>query len=81
MSGRHPRDQEISWSEMGSWNGSRWLIVDCSDFKCWHFVVIDAAQWGDDVVSDWSRLCKACGRHGADVRPLFEKARMGTECG
>jgi hypothetical protein len=23
--------------------------------------------------------CKACGRRGADVRPLFENAAMGTE--
>jgi hypothetical protein len=47
-------------------------------------VLIDASRWGDDVrLSDLEPkfTCKACGRHGADVRPLFEKARMGTECG
>ena len=44
-------------------------------------VVIDATQWGDDVrLSDLEPkfTCKACGRHGADVRPLFERAQMGT---
>jgi hypothetical protein len=41
MSGRHPRDQKISWGEMNSSNGPRWLIVYCSDFKCSHSVVID----------------------------------------
>ena len=56
----------------------------CGDYKCAHSVVIDAAQWGDDVrLSDLEPkfVCKACGRHGSDVRPLFEKARMGTEGG
>jgi hypothetical protein len=84
MRGRHPRDLKITLGEMRSSNGPRWLIVYCSDFKCSHSVVIDAAQWADDVrLSDLEPkfTCKARGRHGADVRPLFEKARMGTECG
>ena len=84
MRGRHPRDLKITLGEMRSSNGPRWLIVYCSDFKCSHSVVIDAAQWADDVrLSDLEPkfTCKACGRHGADVRPLFEKARIGTECG
>jgi hypothetical protein len=41
----------------------------------------DAALWGDDVrLSDLEPkfTCKACGRRGAEVRPLFEKSGMGT---
>jgi len=79
MRGRHPRDLKITLGEMRSLNGPRWLIVYCSDFKCSHSVVIDAAQWAVHLEPKFT--CKACGRHGADVRPLFEKARMGTECG
>ena len=45
-------------------------------------VVIDADQWGDHVrLSDLEPkfVCQACGHRGADVRPLFEPARMGTD--
>ena len=75
-----PREQKITLGEMRSDNGPRRLIVYCSDFKCSHSVVVDAGLWGDDVrLSDLEPrfTCKACGRRGADVRPLFEKARMG----
>lgn len=75
------REQQITLGEMWSVRGLRWLIVYCTDFKCSHSVVIDARQWGDDVrLSDLEPqfTCKACGRRGADVRPLFDKARMGT---
>jgi len=63
--------------EMRSNGGPTRLIVYCSDFKCSHSVVVDAAPWGDDVrLSDLEPrfTCKASGRRGADVRPLFEKA-------
>ena len=75
------RQQKITLGEMRSDNGPRRLIVYCSDFQCSHNVVLDAAPWGDDVrLSDLEPrfTCKACGRRGADVRPLFEKAAMGT---
>ena len=75
------REQKITLGEMRSDNGPRRLIVYCSDFKCSHSVVVDSAPWGDDVrLSDLEPkfTCKACGRRGADVRPLFEKSRMGT---
>jgi len=74
-------EQKITLGEMRSGAGPRWLIVYRSDFKCSHSVVIDAAPWGDDVrLSELEPkfTCKACGRRGADVRPLFEKAGMGT---
>ena len=56
------------------------LIAYCSEFKCSHSIVVDAKPWGDDVrLSDLEPkfTCKACGRRGADVRPLFRKHRMG----
>jgi hypothetical protein len=73
--------QKITLGEMRSNGGPRRLIVYCSDFKCSHSVVVDSAPWGDDVrLSNLEPkfTCKACGRRGADVRPLFEKSRMGT---
>jgi hypothetical protein len=65
---------------MRSDNGPTRLIVYCSDFKCSHSVVVDAAPWGDVRLSDLEPkfTCKASGRRGADVRPLFEKAAMGA---
>ena len=76
-----PREQKITLGEMRSGNGPTRLLVYCSDHKCSHSVVVDAQRWGDDVrLSDLELkfTCKACGRRGADVRPLFEKAKMGT---
>jgi hypothetical protein len=40
-----------------------------------------ADGWSDDVrLSDIEPrfICKACGKRGADVRPHFAPARMGT---
>jgi hypothetical protein len=76
-----PREQKITLGEMRSGSGPTRLIVYCSDFKCTHHVVVNADRWGDDVrLSDLEPrfTCKACGRRGADVRPLFERACMGA---
>jgi hypothetical protein len=38
-------------------------------------------RWGEDVrLSDLEPkfACKVCGHRGADIRPLFEPARLGT---
>jgi hypothetical protein len=75
------REQNITLGEMRANNGPRRLVVYCSDFKCSHSVVVDAASWGDDVrLSDLEPkfICSACRRRGADVRPLFDLAYMGT---
>ena len=40
------------------------------------------ALWPDNVrLSDLEEhfVCMACGHRGADVRPLFEPARIGTD--
>ena len=42
---------------------------------------MDADRWPDDVrLSDIEPrfICKACGKRGADVRPHFQPAQMGT---
>jgi hypothetical protein len=74
------RAQKITLGEMRA-SGPIRLVVYCSDYKCSHSVVIDAGQWADSVrLSDLEPkfTCQACGHHGADVRPMFEPARMGT---
>jgi len=76
------RVQKITLGEMRAGNGPIRLVVYCSDLKCSHSVVVDAKPWGDDVrLSDLEPkfTCKACGRRGADVRPLLEGASGRTE--
>jgi hypothetical protein len=60
------------------------LLVYCGDYRCAHSVIISAERWSDQVrLSDLEAkfTCKACGHRGADIRPLFERAKMGTEAG
>jgi len=62
-------------------SGPTLLIVYCADYKCGHSIVIDASRWGDDVrLSDLEPrfTSQVCGNRGADIRPLFEHARMGS---
>jgi hypothetical protein len=73
------RQQKITLGESG--NGPRRLLVYCGDYQCAHSVTISAERWPDHVrLSDLEPkfTCRACGHQGADVRPLFEPARMGT---
>jgi hypothetical protein len=75
-----PRELKITLGEMRE-SGPTRLIVFCGDYKCAHSVVIDSDRWPDNVrLSDLEPkfTCQACGHRGADVRPLFEPARMGT---
>ncbi|WOH53832.1 hypothetical protein [Bradyrhizobium sp. sBnM-33] len=74
------RQQKTTLREMRE-SGPTRLIVYCGDYKCAHSIVIDAGRWGNDLrLSDLEPkfTCKICGHHGADIRPLFEPARMGT---
>ncbi|XIA64728.1 hypothetical protein ACFIOY_39100 [Bradyrhizobium sp. TZ2] len=62
-------------------SGPTRLIVYCGDYGCAHSVLIDAGRWGGDVrLSDLEPkfTCQVCGHCGADIRPLFEHAPMGT---
>jgi hypothetical protein len=68
---------------MKSSGGPRRLLIYCGDYKCAHSVVVDADQWGDDFCLfdlEPKFTCRVCGHRGADVRPLFEPAPMGTWC-
>ena len=75
-----PREQNISFGEMRASGASR-IIVHCGDDKCGHSVTMYPALWPDNVrLSDLEErfVCMACGHRGADVRPLFEQAPIGT---
>jgi hypothetical protein len=75
------REQKITFGEMRSDNGPRRLIVYCGDYKCAHSVVISSEGWPDHVrLSDLEPkfTCQVCGYRGADIRPLFEHAKMGA---
>jgi hypothetical protein len=75
------RPQKITLGDMRSGSGPRRLLVYCGDYRCAHSVVVNADRWSDDVrLSELEPkfACQVCGDRGADVRPLFEPARMGT---
>jgi hypothetical protein len=74
------REQKITLGEMRS-SGVRGLLIYCADYRCSHSIAISADRWPDDVrLSDLEArfACKACGKRGADVRPNFQPAKMGT---
>jgi hypothetical protein len=61
--------------------GPTGILVYCADYRCSHSIEMPADQWPDDVrLSDIEPrfVCKACGKRGAEVRPHFTPARMGT---
>jgi len=56
-------------------------LVYCRDHRCTHHITISADRWLDhvrlsDIEPDF--VCTACGKRGAEVRPKFSQARMGT---
>lgn len=75
------REQKITFGEMRSDDGPTGILVYCLDVRCSHSVAISAEGWPDDMrLSDLEPrfVCQACGKRGADVRPHFERAKMGT---
>jgi hypothetical protein len=78
---RHdPRPVKITFGEMRS-SGVIGILVYCSDHKCGHSIAVPADKWPDDMrLSDIEPrfVCGACGKRGADIRPHFGPARMGT---
>jgi len=61
-------------------SGVRGILVYCADYKCSHHIAMDADTWPDLRLSDIEDrfVCQRCGKRGADVRPHFPHARMGT---
>jgi hypothetical protein len=75
------REQKITFGEMCPDGGPTGILVYCADYRCSHSIAMSANQWPDEVrLSDLEPrfVSKACGKRGADVRPHFEPARMGT---
>lgn len=77
------REQKITLGEMRQ-SGVYSLLVYCADYRCSHALQLEpakVARWPDDVrLSDLEPrfICKRCGCRGADIRPNFAPARMGT---
>ena len=74
------RPQKITFGDMRE-KGVRGVLVYCADYHCSHSLALSADHWADEVRrSDVEPrfVCGACGQRGADVRPDFEPAKMGT---
>jgi hypothetical protein len=74
------RPDKITFAQMRE-RGVRGVLIYCADHKCSHSIEMSADRWPDDVrLSDIEDqfVCRACGKRGADVRPNFAPARMGT---
>jgi hypothetical protein len=57
------------------------VLIYCRDHRCSHHVETNADGWANDVrLSDIESefTCTCCGKKGAEVRPKFSQARMGT---
>jgi hypothetical protein len=69
------RQGKITFAEMLA-AGVRGVLVYCSDYRCSHSMALMADRWPDHArLSDIEPrfVCKACGKHGADVRPDFRR--------
>ena len=74
------RPMKITFGEMRE-SGVDRILIYCADYKCSHSIEMSADRWPDDVrLSDIEPrfTCQACRKRGADVRPHFAPARMGT---
>jgi hypothetical protein len=74
------RPQKITFGEMRT-SGVRGVLIYCADHKCSRSIEMSADRWAGNLrLSDIEDqfVCTACGKRGADVRPHFTPARMGT---
>jgi hypothetical protein len=74
------RQKKITFGEMRA-SGVRGVLIYCADYRCSHSIEMSAAHWPDGLrISDIEHrfVCTACGKRGADVRPNFRPAKMGT---
>jgi hypothetical protein len=72
--------QKITFGEMRA-SGVRDVLVYCRDYKCSHHITVSADFWPDHLrLSDIEDrfVCRVCGKRGAEVRPDFPQARIGT---
>ena len=75
-----PTPVKITFGELRA-SGVTEILIYCRDHRCSHHTEISADGWADDVrLSDIEPklVCQVCGRHGAEIRPKFSQARMGT---
>ena len=80
------RPQKITLGEMRA-SGVRGVLIYCADYKCGHWIKINADQWPDDVrLSDLDDkfICTACGlteaKHGLRTpQPLTAQGRARTD--
>ena len=68
---------KITFGEMRA-SGVRDVLIYCRDHKCSRHIGVNADRWPghirlSDIEPDF--VCTAC---GAEVRPKFSRARMGT---
>jgi hypothetical protein len=74
------RPQKITFGEMRA-SGVRGVLIYCADHKCSHSIEMSADRWAEGIrlsnIED-RFVCQAYGKRGADVRPHFAPARMGT---
>jgi hypothetical protein len=74
------RPQKITFGDLRA-SGVRGVLVYCADYHCSHSTAFSGDRWADDVrLSDLEPrfTCQSCGQRGADIRPNFAPARMGT---
>ena len=67
-----PGPTKITFAELRNM-GVRGVLVYCADYCCSHSIAISADRWPDDLrLSDIEDrfTCSACGKRGADVRPI-----------
>jgi hypothetical protein len=75
------RPVKITFGEMRE-SGVMGILVYCADYLCSHMTRIEKPEWADSVrLSDIEGrfVCQACGKRGAEIRPDFEPAAMGTK--
>ena len=72
------RQEKITFGEMRE-SGVRGVLVYCDG--CGGHDALDADAWSDNLrLSEIEHLfvCQACGKRGAEIRPNFSPAEMGT---
>lgn len=72
--------EKITFGEMRD-SGVREVLVYCRDHRCSHHIALSADRWPhhvrlSDIEPDFVRT--RCGKRGAEVRPKFSQASMGT---